>query len=41
MDLRTLAEVGLYGYHQVPPPHRLWIWNSDLDRARADLPITT
>ncbi|MER5326314.1 hypothetical protein [Streptosporangium roseum] len=31
VDLRTLAEVGLYGYHQAPPPHR----------ARADLPITT
>ncbi|MFI7048922.1 hypothetical protein [Streptosporangium sandarakinum] len=40
VDLRTLTEAGLYGYHQVPPPHRLWIWNSDLDRARADLPIT-
>lgn len=39
VDLRTLTEVGLYGYHQVPPQHRLWIWAKDLDRAREDLPI--
>jgi endonuclease YncB( thermonuclease family) len=39
VDLRTLTEVGLYGYHQVPPQHRLWIWATDLDQARGDLPI--
>ncbi|GAA3256868.1 hypothetical protein [Nonomuraea helvata] len=39
VDLRTLTEVGLYGYHEVPPPYRLWIWAKDLDQARRDLPI--
>ncbi|WP_433435051.1 hypothetical protein [Nonomuraea sp. CA-141351] len=39
VDLRTLTEVGLYGYHEVPPPDRLWIWAKDLDQARKDLPI--
>ncbi|MFJ3442462.1 hypothetical protein ACIPM2_14970 [Streptomyces sp. NPDC086081] len=40
VDLRTLTEVGLYGYHGVPPQHRLWIWEDDLEQARADLPIS-
>lgn len=40
VDLRTLQEVGRYGYHRVPPQHRLWIWESDLEQARKDLPIT-
>ncbi|WP_436763154.1 hypothetical protein [Streptosporangium sp. V21-05] len=40
VDLRGLNEVGLYGYHQVPPAQRLWIWSDDLDQARRDLPIT-
>jgi endonuclease YncB( thermonuclease family) len=40
VDLRNLTEVGLYGYHQVPPQHRLWIWETDLEQARRDLPIT-
>ncbi|GAT68824.1 nuclease [Planomonospora sphaerica] len=40
VDLRTLTEVGLYGYHRIPPAQRLWIWATDLDQARKDLPIT-
>ncbi|GAA2282372.1 hypothetical protein GCM10010149_28810 [Nonomuraea roseoviolacea subsp. roseoviolacea] len=40
MDLRTLTEVGLYGYH-VPPAQRLWIWASDLEQARKDLSLPT
>ncbi|MGN9843510.1 hypothetical protein ACTMTI_35835 [Nonomuraea sp. H19] len=40
VDLRTLTEVGLFGYHQVPPPHRLWIWATDLEQTRKDLPLT-
>jgi hypothetical protein len=34
-----MTEVGLYGYHAVPPQHRLWIWASDLEQARKDLPL--
>ncbi|MDA0635607.1 hypothetical protein OUY22_19485 [Nonomuraea sp. MCN248] len=41
VDLRTLTEVGLFGYHQVPPAHRLWIWATDLERARTDLPLVS
>jgi endonuclease YncB( thermonuclease family) len=40
VDLRTLTEVGLFGYHQVPPAQRLWIWATDLEQARKDLPLT-
>ncbi|MFI7709306.1 hypothetical protein [Nonomuraea sp. NPDC049480] len=39
MDLRILTEVGLFGYHQVPPSQRLWIWAADLELARKDLPL--
>jgi endonuclease YncB( thermonuclease family) len=39
VDLRTLTEVGLYGYHRVPPQHRLWIWEDDLAQARQNLPV--
>ncbi|WP_433518853.1 hypothetical protein ACQP2T_27105 [Nonomuraea sp. CA-143628] len=37
----TLTEVSLYGYHQVPPPHRLWSWAKDLEQARRDLLLTS
>ncbi|MGW0585304.1 hypothetical protein ACWD25_57715, partial [Streptomyces sp. NPDC002920] len=40
VDLWTLTEVGLYGYHQLPPQQRLWIWATDLEQARKDLPIS-
>ena len=40
VDLRTKTEVGLYGYHDVPPQHRLWIWEKDLQQARKDLALT-
>ncbi|MEV6275486.1 hypothetical protein [Nocardia sp. NPDC051832] len=40
VDLRDLTEVGLHGYHKVPPPHRLWFWAKDTEQARRDLPIT-
>ncbi|MET9341230.1 hypothetical protein [Nonomuraea sp. NPDC003804] len=39
MDLRTLTEVDLYGYHRVPPQHRLWIWEADLEQVGKDLSI--
>ncbi|MGI5292836.1 hypothetical protein ACQEVF_57330 [Nonomuraea polychroma] len=40
MRRRTLTEVGLYGYHKVLPAQRLWIWATDLEQARKDLPLT-
>ncbi|MGW2787663.1 hypothetical protein ACWC3X_41830 [Streptomyces populi] len=40
VDLRTLTETGLYGYYRIPPQHRLWIWATDLEQARRDLPIS-
>lgn len=39
VDLRDLKQVGLYGYHKVPPAQRLWIWDRDLAQARRDLPL--
>ncbi|MFS1299854.1 hypothetical protein [Streptosporangium longisporum] len=39
VDLGTMRETGLYGYHRIPPARRLWIWETDLERARRDLPI--
>lgn len=33
VDIRTREVLGLYGYHRVDPPHRLWIWKDDLAEA--------
>ena len=37
VDIRTREVLGLYGYHRVDPPHRLWIWKDDLAEARERL----
>ncbi|MDD7942905.1 thermonuclease family protein [Actinomycetospora lutea] len=39
IDVRDRTILGLYGYHQIAPPHRLWIWQDDLDKARAVLDL--
>ncbi|MEU5877789.1 thermonuclease family protein [Spirillospora sp. NPDC047279] len=39
VDLRDLRVMGEFGYHEVPPSRRLWIWKDDLDRAREDLKL--
>ena len=37
VDLRTMKDVGPYGFWDVPPPYRLWYWLDDAKRARVDL----
>lgn len=37
VDLRTLRIVGRFGFPTVPPSLRLWVWQNDLDEARAVL----
>lgn len=37
IDLRDGHDVGLHGWWDVPPPFRLWYWQHDAQRARADL----
>lgn len=39
VDLRNLQEVGKYGFWNVPPCYRLWIWEDDIERARVDLDL--
>lgn len=39
IDLRTQRSVGLFGWHNVPPPHRMWVWTSDAATASAALGI--
>ncbi len=39
VDLRTMTEVGLYGWHDVPPCYRLWVWEDDIEQARIDLEL--
>ncbi|MFG2003716.1 thermonuclease family protein [Spirillospora sp. NPDC048911] len=39
VDLRDLRMVGEFGYHEVPPHRRLWIWKDDLNQAREDLKL--
>ncbi len=39
VDLRDMRAVGLYGFSEVPPPYRMWIWESDMAAARDDLGI--
>ncbi|MEO1005785.1 MAG: hypothetical protein AAFW67_08030 [Cyanobacteria bacterium J06638_38] len=33
VDLRSLKIVGLYGFYDIPPCYRLWIWEQDLAEA--------
>ncbi|MEJ3652849.1 thermonuclease family protein [Actinomycetes bacterium KLBMP 9759] len=37
IDIRTREELGLYGFHKIDPPYRMWIWQQDLDEARVAL----
>ncbi|MGH7773119.1 MAG: thermonuclease family protein [Candidatus Binatia bacterium] len=37
VDLRNMSELGLFGFHAVPPCYRLWIWEDDIAQARHDL----
>lgn len=37
VDIRTREILGLYGYHRIAPPYRLWIWKQDLAEARETL----
>lgn len=39
IDLRSMKSVGLFGWHAVPPPHRLWVWADDAAAASAALGI--
>jgi endonuclease YncB( thermonuclease family) len=40
VDIRSNAEVGLFGFHAVPPCYRLWIWKTDIIKARQDLNLS-
>ena len=37
VDLANLKLVGKYDFYKVLPPHRLWIWEKDLEKAKGDL----
>ncbi len=37
IDIRTRQILGPYGYHQIDPPYRLWVWKQDLAQAREQL----
>jgi endonuclease YncB( thermonuclease family) len=37
IDLRNLSNVGLFGFHSVPPCYRLWVWEKDIVQAQQDL----
>jgi endonuclease YncB( thermonuclease family) len=39
IDLRGPKSVGLFGWHRVAPPHRMWVWADDADRASQALGI--
>ena len=39
VDLRSLKIVGKVGFHRVPPPYRLWVWEKDIAEARATLKL--
>jgi len=41
IDLRSMHDVGRFGFADVPPPYRLWVWLNDVDRARKDLGFTS
>lgn len=37
VDLRNKKIVGKFGFGDVPPPYRLWIWERDLAKAKQEL----
>jgi endonuclease YncB( thermonuclease family) len=39
IDLRGPKSVGLFGWHSVPPPHRMWVWATDATLASQALGI--
>ena len=39
VDLRDLSIVGKFDFFNIPPSHRLWIWEKDLEQAKQDLNI--
>jgi hypothetical protein len=39
IDLRNLNIVGKYGFYDVPPCYRLWIWDNDIEQAKIDLQL--
>ncbi|MBC3190988.1 thermonuclease family protein [Pseudonocardia sp. C8] len=39
VDVRTRTILGRFGYHQIDPPYRLWVWQDDLDEARRVLQL--
>lgn len=40
VDLRDMKEKGPFGFHDVPPCYRLWIWEDDIAQARQDIALT-
>lgn len=40
VDLRDLSVLDEFGFHQVPPPYRLWIWNDDITEAKQNLGLS-
>lgn len=39
VDIRDRKILGLFGYQQIDPPYRLWVWAQDLNNARRDLDL--
>lgn len=39
VDLRGPKSVDLFGWHSVPPPHRMWVWSTDATKASQALGI--
>lgn len=37
VDIRTAGMRGLQGFHAIEPPARLWVWQTDLERAVKDM----
>lgn len=40
IDVRTMKNVGQFGFVDVPPPYRLWVWNDDVNEAKIALDFT-
>jgi hypothetical protein len=39
IDLRGPKSVGIFGWHSVRPPHRMWVWVDDAAKASEALGI--
>lgn len=40
IDIRNMKNLGEFGFYQIDPCYRLWVWNDDINQATIDLSLS-